>query len=193
MRRYAVFVVSAIFSLGLVSCMVEKHHDLTPEPGLSMTQPIPSQSSPTQVQSTLNESQISSPIVTQTLEISFPFPQGIPLISWHEIPIPSAAIAGDVINDSGLEGIYTYTIRASADSIEEFYLYSMSNLGWCPLYSDEPMDFYMRHVLFCRKLGSVEVLIGIFDPEREEGVIQVVIGETIVFQDPPCGVWFCSE
>jgi hypothetical protein len=53
-------------------------------------------------------------------------PVGAPLAEWEGIPIMPQAIAGQKY----LDGSYSYTISASMDEAQKFYLQEMAARGW---------------------------------------------------------------
>lgn len=53
-------------------------------------------------------------------------PSGTPLEQWNAIPIMPQATAGQEFSAS----IYSYTVPASADDVQQFYKQQMEALGW---------------------------------------------------------------
>ena len=58
-------------------------------------------------------------------EVSNPTPEGKPAAEWNGIPIMPGAITGE-----GDEEAYVFTIQASSQQVQDYYLLELAALGW---------------------------------------------------------------
>lgn len=53
-------------------------------------------------------------------------PVGVPLLEWKGIPVMPQAIAGQEY----LDGSYSYTVNASMEDVQDFYIQELAPQGW---------------------------------------------------------------
>jgi hypothetical protein len=132
--RFERNLISLVFSLLLVGCETKtpmlavtgfSGSTLTP---VSTTRPemrerttVPSET----LISTLVNSSTSTPILVYSPTYDLPLPSGNPVSSWNGIPIMPDAISGEEKEDG-----YSYTIKAFAEQVMDFYNAEMSKIGW---------------------------------------------------------------
>lgn len=61
-------------------------------------------------------------------------PSDAPLETWHDLPIMPGAIAGRVDEDLNM---YTFTTKASAKEVQDYYKKALAELGFSPLGAGE--------------------------------------------------------
>ena len=123
-------LIAAAFLLAfsLIACSGLAQPTPTPVPTLTFTP------SPT-LTATLAPTNTPLPPTETQDAVSALAPEGEPASEWQGIPIMPGAIAGD-----GDEESYVFTIRATAQDVQEYYERELGKLGWQPFAQAEGKD-----------------------------------------------------
>lgn len=126
----------------------------TPVPTATPTDtPVPP--TPTRTPTPTKTPTRTSPPPTKTPSNSdLPLPSGTPLSEWQEIPIMPGAIAGDWVTGSG----YKFTIDASFDQIQNYYVKELGKRGW-GLFATGEGNPKSKMLMFMKKTTMVVISI----------------------------------
>jgi len=105
------------------------------------------------------------PVTAMPDSFVFPMPEGKPAEDWQGIPVMPGALAGQSDANS-----YAFTIQATPDEIQQFYLAALEKLGWTMLAaSDGESDSVL--LVFMKDANTLSVSIF----SQADGVMYVLL------------------